>query len=460
MATFKTILIVICMCLNLSLMSDEIKLKDNTFFKGKIKKATSEGIYFQVEGLDKVILIKWSKIDKDSAEILKKKLDIKKEEPKSKEKPAVVKPAKRKIKKSKLLKPVPLDASAKYKISLARVHIDFNNSEDAKPLLESAENTVSNPDEKRNLYSTFAYYHKKNKQPGKASEYLIKRLEIAHDERDKGYTLRELIPELIKSGDYDLAEKHCLVYLDMFEDGYDLSNAINNLVKIHVKKGDIDDFERKIEALLNSDKNNFKNLCIVLKIYMRRDKPQSKKAISTLETLISIKEKNTWYKKVLSDLYYRTQDFEKAIILTEELFKLQDRDKNHYIRRLVDLYKKIEQPETAFAWLNKIENKGSRNIIYKANVLKDMKKRDEARKLIEDGINDSDKYKDKVQLKFHLAGIERNEKNYNSALDVYKGIISNDKSSSKNKNHAKKGLFDTLNQAGMLDKVQISIDED
>jgi tetratricopeptide (TPR) repeat protein len=157
------------------------------------------------------------------------------------------------------------------------------------------------------------------------------------------------------------------------EDVAVVSSEFENNFYESLKQKGIENYDKAIDALekcLTLEPNNPVVFFELGKNYLAQKK--YKDAYDNFEKVTKIDSQNRWAWVGMYDVCYNTQDYNQAIILVEKLIEF----KNDYKEDLVSLYMKTAQFDKALVLINELNEtvgKSDKRELYKADILKDAK---------------------------------------------------------------------------------------
>ena len=157
------------------------------------------------------------------------------------------------------------------------------------------------------------------------------------------------------------------------EDIASVSDDFENYFFESLKQKGIENYDKAIEALERCKDLQPKNAVVYFELgknYLSQKK--YKDAYDNFEKATQIDRKNRWAWVGMYDVCYDTSDFNQAIIIVEKLVEF----KEDYKEDLVSLYMKTQQFDKALLLINELNEtvgKSEKRELYKADILKDAK---------------------------------------------------------------------------------------
>lgn len=157
------------------------------------------------------------------------------------------------------------------------------------------------------------------------------------------------------------------------EDIASVSDDFENYFFESLKQKGIENYDKAIEALERCKDLQPKNAVVYFELgknYLSQKK--YKDAYDNFEKATQIDPKNRWAWVGMYDVCYDTSDFNQAIIIVEKLVEF----KEDYKEDLVSLYMKTQQFDKALLLINELNEtvgKSEKRELYKADILKDAK---------------------------------------------------------------------------------------
>lgn len=161
------------------------------------------------------------------------------------------------------------------------------------------------------------------------------------------------------------------------EDIASVSDDFENYFFESLKQKGIENYDKAIEALERCKDLQPKNAVVYFELgknYLSQKK--YKDAYDNFERATQIDPKNRWAWVGMYDVCYDTSDFNQAIIIVEKLVEFKEDYKEDYKEDLVSLYMKTQQFDKALLLINELNEtvgKSEKRELYKADILKDAK---------------------------------------------------------------------------------------
>ena len=157
------------------------------------------------------------------------------------------------------------------------------------------------------------------------------------------------------------------------EDMATIDNKFQNYFYESLKQKSIENFDKALEAMQQCKELEPNNAVVYFELgknYLSLKK--YKEAYDNFEKVIQMDAQNRWAWVGMYDVCYATQDYEQAIIIVEKLIEF----KEDYKEDLVSLYMNTQQFDKALVLINELNEKvgkSEKRELYKSDILKDPK---------------------------------------------------------------------------------------